>query len=317
MFAEVINIFFWFAALVLISYLLDRLWAYSLWRWVYIIFAAPGIIIHELSHWAACKVTFTEVIRVKLISKTGGSVKHGPPKGGVFGQVLISMAPFIGIPLILILLGVLFNEVPFFNCDLRMTPDLSGNVGEMVLSTLGSAWDLIRVNLWDNRSPWFLLYLYIAASLTTALAPSKQDFINAMVGLVAIVLIVGGWALVLDHLLDSWKAPVANFLVDLFSWIIAVGLIMSIFGLLVGSPFFLLKKIGQWDEERQKRKKKEKEREKARRKQKKDDDRKERKRELRKEKETLREIEKQRKKLERLEKEIAKETSDDDEDQDD
>ena len=114
MFAEVLNIFFWFAALVLISYLLDRLWAYALWRWAYIVFTAPGIIIHELSHYAACKITFTEVIRVKLISKTGGSVTHGPPKGGVFGQVMISMAPFIGIPLVLILLGILFDRVTVF-----------------------------------------------------------------------------------------------------------------------------------------------------------------------------------------------------------
>jgi hypothetical protein len=306
MFAEVLNLFFWFSALILFSYLLDRLWSYSLWRWAYIIFAAPGIITHELSHYAACKITFTEVTRVKLISKTGGSVTHGPPKGGVFGQVLISMAPFIGIPLVLILLGMLFDWVTFFNCDLRMAPDLTGNVGEMILGTLGSAWDLIKTNLWDNQSPWFLLYLYIAASLTTALAPSKQDFVNAIVGLVVIVLVIGGWALVLDLLLESWKAPVANFLVDLFGWVIAVGLIMCLFGLIVGLPFFLLKKVGQWDEERQKVKKKEKEREKQRKKQQKASDKKDKDKERKLEKKRQKELDRQRKKLEYLEKEVEK-----------
>ncbi|MBN1538803.1 MAG: hypothetical protein JW939_01560 [Candidatus Thermoplasmatota archaeon] len=311
MFAEVLNIFFWFAALVLISYLLDMLWAYSLWRWVYIIFAAPGIVVHELSHYLACKITFTEVIRVKLISKSGGSVTHGPPKGGVFGQVFISMAPFLGIPLVLILFAILFDAVTFFNCDLRMTPDLSGNMGEMILETFGSAWDLIHINLWDNRSPWFLLYLYLAASLTAALAPSKQDFINAFVGLIVIILLVGGWALVLDLLLENWHAPVATFLVDLFSWVVAVGLVMSIFGLLIGLPFLLIKKVYQWQKAYEKQRKKEKERENARKKKQKEED----KREKKEEKKRSKEIERQKKKLEKLEREIDKDTvsaSDDD-----
>lgn len=302
MFAEFLNLIFWFSALILFSFLLDRLWSYSLWRWVYIVFAAPGIVVHELSHYAACKVTFTEVRSVRLISGTGGSVTHGPPKGGVFGQVFISMAPFIGIPLILILLAMLFDWVAFFNCDLRMAPDLSGNVGEMILGTLESALDLIKTNFWDNGSPWFLLYLYIAASLTTALAPSKQDFVNAMLGLVALIVIIGGWALVLDLLLDSWKAPVANFLVDLFGWVIAVGLIMCLFGLIVGLPFFLLKKVGQWDEERQKMKKKEKQRKKKQ----KTSDKKDKDKEKKEERKKQKELDKQRKKLEYLEKEVEK-----------
>ena len=139
-----------------------------------------------------------------------------------------------------------------------------------------------------------------------------------MVGLVAIVVIVGGWALVLDHLLKSWKAPVANFLVDLLGWVIAVGLIMSIFGLIVGLPFFLMKKLGQWENEYQKQKKKDKERDKARKKQKKDDEKKDREREKKREKETLKEIERQRKKLDRMERELgAKSTGDRDDDDDD
>ncbi|MGA1866607.1 MAG: hypothetical protein ACMUFK_03980 [Thermoplasmatota archaeon] len=306
MFAEVLNIFFWFAALVLISYLLDMLWAYSLWRWVYIIFAAPGIIIHELSHYLACKITFTEVIRVKLISKSGGSITHGPPKGGVFGQVFISMAPFLGIPLVLILFAILFDSFSFFNCDLRMTPDLSGNMGEMILGTFGSAWDLIHINLWDNGSPWFILYLYLAASLTAALAPSKQDFINAFVGLIVMILIIGGWALFLDLVLKSWDAPVGSFLIDLFSWVVAVGLVMSIFGLIIGLPFLFLKKVYQWQKAYEKEKKKEKVKTKARKKKKKAEDKKDREKERREEKKRTKEIERQRKKLERLERDMNK-----------
>ncbi|MFO8052068.1 MAG: hypothetical protein R6V01_10300 [Thermoplasmatota archaeon] len=242
MLSAVLNIIFWFAALVLLSYLLDRLWVHSLHRWIYIVFAAPGIIIHELSHYTACKLTGAHVSSVKLIGKEGGSVTHGPPRGGVFGQALVSTAPFFGIPLVLVLIGLLFDKVAFFNCDLTWSNTFTGNVGEMVLSTFSSAWDLISKNLWTNRSPWFLLYLYLAASLTTALAPSMQDLKNGVVGLVALFLVVIGWSLVLDRVLTGWGAPVANFLVDLFGWVVAVGLIMCLFGLVLGLPFFILKK---------------------------------------------------------------------------
>jgi hypothetical protein len=262
MFAETLNLLFWFAALVLISYLLDRLWSNALWPWLYIIFAAPGIIVHEISHYLACKITFAEIFRVTLISKKGGSVAHGPPKGGVFGQVVISMAPFIGIPLILILLALLFDRIAFFNCDLTWSHDLSGNIGEIIIGTLSSAFDLIKINLWDKFSPWFLLYLYIAASLTMALAPSKQDFINAWVGLAVLAGLILGWSLALDHLLENWSAPVATFSSDLFGWIIAVGLLMCLFGLLLGLPFLILKKT--IDRERIRRKAREKQREKER-----------------------------------------------------
>ena len=242
MLSAALNIIFWFVGLIVLSYLLDRLWAHSLNRWVYIVFAAPGIIIHELSHYAACKLTGAQVSKVKLIGKDGGSVTHGPPRGGVFGQAFVSMAPFFGIPIVLLIIGLLFDRVAFFNCDLRWSNTFSGNVGDMVISTFTSAWDLIVMNLWDNRSPWFLLYLYIAASLTTALAPSMQDFKNGAIGLIALFIVMIGWALVLDRLLTGWEAPVATFLVDLFGWIVAVGLIMCLFGLVLGLPFFLIKR---------------------------------------------------------------------------
>lgn len=242
MLSAALNIMFWFAALIVLSYLLDRLWVNSLNRWVYIVFAAPGIIIHELSHYAACKISGAHVSSVKLIGKDGGSVTHGPPRGGIFGQAFISTAPFFGIPLVLVLIGLLFDKVSFFNCDLTWSNTFSGNVGDMVLSTFSSAWDLIVKNIWDRKSLWFLLYLYLAASLTTALAPSMQDLKNGAIGIIALFILVIGWALVLDKVLTGWDAPVASFLVDLFGWVVAVGLIMCLFGLVLGLPFFLLKR---------------------------------------------------------------------------
>ena len=245
MLTSVIDLLFWFSALIILSYFLDRMWAMSLARWIYIVFAAPGIIIHEFSHYIACKLTGAHVSKVKWISTEGGSVTHGPPKrGGIFGQSLISMAPFIGIPLFLIILGILFDKVDFFGCTLTWSHTYEWNVGSMVIGTFRSAFDLIKVNLVDNRSPWFLLYLYLAASLTTALAPSKQDFKNGWVGLSVLAVIIIVWSFAYDmFIMDlGWDAPISYFLIDLLGWVVAIGLILCIFGLILSIPFFLLKK---------------------------------------------------------------------------
>jgi hypothetical protein len=40
---------------------------------------------------------------------------------------------------------------------------------------------------------------------------------------------------------------VATFLLELFGWIIAIGLVMCLFGLILGLPFFIAKKVSQMD----------------------------------------------------------------------
>jgi len=245
MLTELLNLFFWSAVLFLMSFLLDRMWSYSLARWLYIIFAAPGIIVHELSHLAACLLTGAKVNRVVLISREGGSVTHGRPKWGILGQTIVSMAPFLGIPLVLVLVGLVFDLVPFLNCDMTWGYMPSWDVGSMLLGTFGSAFDLIWKNLVGNRSLWFLLYLYLAASLTVALAPSKQDLKNSWLGLALLLLTLVLWALLNDHLLSGmgWTAPATDFLIGLLGWIVALGLVMSLLGLLLGLPLFILKLV--------------------------------------------------------------------------
>ena len=239
MLADVINIIFWFAALVVMSHLLDRMYSYSLPRWIYLFFAAPGIIVHEGSHWAACKITGARVTSVTLISRVGGEVVHGKPRGGALGQTLISMAPFLGIPLLIALIGLLFDLL--LGCDISWNYTASGNMGEVFLSTLGAAWDLIHRNLWELRAFWFVFYLYLATSFTLSLAPSGQDFKNSYIGL---IMILGGtmiFTLAVERLFPDWGFPVISFLVEGLGWIVVIGLVMCLFGLMLGSPFLLVK----------------------------------------------------------------------------
>ena len=243
MLSEVIGLILWFSLLVFISYLLKRLWVNSLFRWGYLVFCAPGIIIHEMSHYTACKLTGAKVTDVKLLSRDGGAVTHGPPRGGIFGKALISTAPFFGIPLFLILIALLFDSIEFFNCDLAYTGDLKGNLSQIILGSMRSAWELFDVNLLENRSLWFVLYLYLAASLTISMAPSGQDLKNSWIGIMAILVIAIGWSLLLDSVFSGWSAPVTNFIVGMLGWIVIIGLVLCMFGFVLGIPFFLLKWI--------------------------------------------------------------------------
>ncbi len=239
MLADVINIIFWFAALVVMSHLLDRMYSYALPRWIYLFFAAPGIIVHEGSHWAACKITGARVTSVTLISRVGGEVVHGKPRGGALGQTLISMAPFLGIPLLIVLIGLLFDLL--LGCDISWNYTASGSMGEVFLSTLGAAWDLIYRNLWELRAFWFVFYLYLATSFTLSLAPSGQDFKNSYIGL---IMILGGtmiFTIAIERLFPDWGLPVISFLVEGLGWIVVIGLVMCLFGLMLGSPFLLVK----------------------------------------------------------------------------
>jgi hypothetical protein len=243
---EVLVLLGWFLSLIVLSFILTRLWMNSLSRWVYLAFAAPGIVVHEISHLIACWLTGARVTEVKLISKNGGSVTHGPPKGGIFGQAIVSMAPLLGMPSALILTGVLFHHVDLFNCDLTWDLDIGGSILDVLTGALSSAWDLLRVNIWDNRSPWFVLYLYLAASFTAALAPSGKDLRNSWIGVLAVSIALVVWALVLDLLIPGWKAPVTSFLLGSLTWIATVGFAFCLIAIIIGLSIYIIKRA--WDQ---------------------------------------------------------------------
>jgi len=214
------------------------LWANALARWVYISFATPGIVVHELSHWAMCKLTGARVAKVVLVSREGGSVSHGPSKLGMVGQVLIFMAPFLGIPLVLVLSGIAFDR--FLGCEIYWDMDIDGSVGSILVGAFTSTFDLIGRNLVHKGAWWFLLYIYLASSLTVALAPSKQDLKNAAIGLAGILAAVLAWVLVMERLVPGWSFPVLSPVVELLGWVVVVGLMAGMLGAVLALPFLII-----------------------------------------------------------------------------
>jgi hypothetical protein len=159
------------------------------------------------------------------------------------GQTIISVAPFVGIPSVLLLIGAIFDLVPMFHCDMTWGHRPSWDVGSMVVGTFSSAFDLIWGNLVGNGSFWFLIFLYLAASMTVALAPSKKDLGNSWLGTTVLVVLVVLWAAFNDLFLSDlgWEAPVSYFLMDVMGWIVALGLVLCLLGLIVGLLPFLIR----------------------------------------------------------------------------
>ena len=240
MLAFCINAICLFFGLIVISYLIDRMWLYCLPRMAYLIFAAPGIMFHEISHLIACLLTGAKVQKVVLISRSGGSVTHGPPKGGFIGTSVISMAPSIGIPITLLLAGLIFDRAA--GCEIFWGNLTGDTIGDLVLGTLSASWNLLWRNLVVLKEPWFILFLYLAASLTTALAPSKEDLKKGLLGLGAIAGLALLWIVFMQRVYTSWGFPVLRIVIELLLKVIGIGLIAELLSFLIGMPFLILKK---------------------------------------------------------------------------
>jgi len=230
-----------FLALILVSYLIDRMWLSSLPGAAYLVFAAPGIIFHEISHVVACLLTGAKVQKVVLISRTGGSVTHTQPKGGFIGTSIVSMAPSVGIPVTLILVGLLFDR--FAGCEILWGEAAGSSVGDLVVGTLAAGWNLFWRNLAVLREPWFLLFLYLAASLTTALAPSKEDFKKAIAGFAVCAGVIILWIVFMQRVHPAWSFPVLRFAVRLLLKVIGIGLVAELVSFVIGAPFLIAKRI--------------------------------------------------------------------------
>jgi hypothetical protein len=218
---------------ILISRALDVIWARVIpIRIFYYAIRAPGVIVHECSHILGCIVTGAKVKNVVFFSEEGGSVTYSSPKIPYLGDVVISTAPLLCIPLVLAgctwvfsqYLGCVFPPLPM---GVDSTDALFG-LCTVILSMF--TWNLIvRFN------PWFLLYLYLTLTLVLSLAPSTQDIKNAAIG-IGIITFVG--------ILILWSSlPLAVTILEGITRLIGIGfafgLMFGIIALVISSPLMV------------------------------------------------------------------------------
>jgi hypothetical protein len=167
---------------ILISGGLDRLFArVAPFRLFYYALRLPGVVLHEAAHVAGCVLCGAKIKKIVLFSKSGGSVTYAKPKIPIFGNVIISTAPLFVLPLVLTGLTWVFGT--YFRC---YVPPVFPSGWDTVAGFYDIIHEVILIfstNLVIRFNGWFLVYLYLAGSIILSLAPSRQDLVNAAVGI--------------------------------------------------------------------------------------------------------------------------------------
>jgi hypothetical protein len=221
------------SGVIAISFALDILWAHVMpLRSFYYAIRAPGVIVHECSHILGCFITGAKIKKVVFFSEEGGSVTYTTSKIPYIGDVVISTAPLVCIPVVLAGLTWIFSQ--YLGCVFPPTP-VSVNSMDSLLGLVIAITILFTQNLAVRFNPWFIVYLYLTVTLVLSLAPSVQDMKNAAVGIGIILL-----ACIL--ILLSSLPSLVSFLKSILRLIgigFTFGLMFEIIALLISTPLMV------------------------------------------------------------------------------
>ncbi|RPI38642.1 MAG: hypothetical protein EHM53_08450 [Methanoregulaceae archaeon] len=219
-------------SLIALSYALDHLWAAAMpVRILYLIIRFPGVVLHECAHIIGCLVTGARIRKVVLFSKDGGSVTYSRPLLPCIGDVIISTAPLLLLPLALSFITGIFGiyahcAFPAFPARLD-SPEALVDLWRRIAGTFSD-------NLVTRFNGWFLLYLYLTTSLILSVAPSMQDMKNAAVG--STLLILAGMLIVWSGVPSA--VYVLSELLRLLGSGFMLGLVYGLVALAVSLPLF-------------------------------------------------------------------------------
>ncbi len=164
-------------AIIVLSWLINFLLFRSVFGSKYRLFVAPGVVLHEWSHAFFCLITGAKIKKIALFEKEGGYVEHEKSKLPVFGQILISFAPFmfgsVAIYFLAKLLG--FSSMPF-SFELSSQPY---SIWNSIMPSLAN-YDYMK---WQN---WAVLYLVLSIAVT--MTPSRKDFENVILSVIFVIL---------------------------------------------------------------------------------------------------------------------------------
>lgn len=223
----------WMFILIALSFLTD----YTLAR-----LASPGahsftvrfgVIIHELSHAAACVFTGTKIHEIKLFESTGGHVTHD--KRNIFISSIISMAPLFGGVLVIILLTIIFGTVGVSFHRGFIELEATGFLQTFAMLLKSAGYTFYYNIQWSVVTIYFIIFLYLVGSISAALAPSKVDLQHAAIGLlvlfgIAVVAIYTKPLSYIPGVMDYFNTPTPalDFIIEWLSKGIAIGLIAVI-----------------------------------------------------------------------------------------
>lgn len=218
---------------IAISFALDILWAQVIpLRSLYYAIRAPGVIVHECSHILGCIITGAKIKKVVFFSQEGGSVTYTPSKIPYIGDVVISTAPLVCIPIVLAGLTWVFSQ--YLGCVFPPVP-IAVNSMEALYGLVITIAILFTQNLIVRYNPWFIVYLYLTVTLVLSLAPSAQDMKNAAIG-IGIIFIA--CILILLSSLPALVTVLEN-VTRLIGIGFTFGLMFEIIALVISSPLMI------------------------------------------------------------------------------
>ena len=223
----VFNVFLWLIFLFLVSFILNSLWRKIFYEKKYRIFLAPGVIIHELSHALACRITGAKVEEINFFLWDGGYVKHSKSKIPVLGGVFISFAPILGGIGALFIFSLIFGlRLPLGVVDFQ----------QLFFQGLSVAIQEIPLFIKQNWLSWqFWIFIYLIISIVICLTPSKTDIKNAFGGILVIFLLG-----LIFHYLDFFPQFLAIIFNSQLGNILVLGTILGLLAIIFTIPIFFL-----------------------------------------------------------------------------
>jgi len=202
----------WILVAILSAYAVDRIWAGVVGQG-YRIFMIPGVVVHELSHAAACLVVGAKISRITVFDPEGGSVVHSEPRVPVIGKPIVSMAPIFGCGFALWLCWwALGPRVTLADLPAHVTFTKAG-LAAFTRGVVDVAEDALRIFTKSDWRSWrTYVFIYLSVTLAISLCPSRRDFRNAALGLVAMGL--GVWIADLAARAAGRKPGLADILVE-------------------------------------------------------------------------------------------------------
>ncbi len=171
----------------------------------YIVLMLPGTIAHETCHAITALLMGSRITDFSVIPSgdTLGHVELTSPKIPIIGNAAISIAPMMGCPAILLLIG------SFLGLHFDIAPT-SFDIVEGSHFLLYGTYSFITGL--DYLSWKTYVFLYLAMTLGAGAAPSKIDIINLLPGLVIIVAVI--------YALNYFGVHI-QYLYNAFSWLSA------------------------------------------------------------------------------------------------
>ncbi len=205
-------------SVILLGYLLERflmaIFGFRLFRLI----TAPGIIIHEAAHALTAILFGGKIKSFKVFKADGGEVTYTKPVFPLISQPIISTAPILACSVVLYLLGIWLGFT-FKDLDLQFSfGDLVADLTAF-FQTFGFNWKTI-------------IFLYLVLSLTSAMAPSRKDLINAFYGIIFFLII---------FFLIYYLYPSANIVFLKMGYFYLIGLYMIVLAFLITVVAWLAK----------------------------------------------------------------------------